>query len=85
MENFDLMEYLTGDYILQTRNGWRIANEIELRPRSDAYKIAATVVSPEGIAAQMSWTIEGGVFDAGDVVLVEVSILGQCEIHEVTK
>ena len=59
MENFDLMEYLTGDYILQTRNGWRIANEIELRPRSDAYKIAATVVSPEGIAAQMSWTITG--------------------------
>ena len=25
------------------------------------------------------------VYDAGDVVLVEVSILGQCEIHEVTK
>ena len=59
MENFDLMEYLTGDYILQTRHGWRIANEIELRPRSDVYKIAATVVSPEGIAAQMSWTITG--------------------------
>lgn len=25
------------------------------------------------------------VYYAGDVVLVEVSILGQCEIHEVTK
>ena len=25
------------------------------------------------------------VYDAGDVVLVEVAILGQCEIHEVTK
>lgn len=25
------------------------------------------------------------VYDAGDVVLVEVSILGQCEIHEVVK
>lgn len=59
MEKFDLMKYMTGYYILQTRHGWRIANEIELRPRSDAYKIAATVVSPEGVVAQMSWTITG--------------------------
>ena len=73
MENFDLMEYLTGDYILQTRNGWRIANEIELRPRSDAYKIAATVVSPEGIAAQMSWTITGRtVVNRFDLIMIPV-------------
>ena len=73
MENFDLMKYLTGDYILQTRHGWRIANEIELRPRSDAYKIAATVVSPEGIAAQMSWTITGRtVVNRFDLMMIPV-------------
>ena len=67
------MKYLTGDYILQTRHGWRIANEIELRPRSDAYKIAATVVSPEGIAAQMSWTITGRtVVNRFDLIMIPV-------------
>ena len=73
MENFDLMKYMTGDYILQTRNGWKVANEIELRPRSDAYKIAATVVSPEGIAAQMSWTITGRtVVNRFDLIMIPV-------------
>jgi hypothetical protein len=60
MEKFDLMKYLTGDYSLTTRNGWKVVSEIKLRPRSDVYKLAAKVISPNGAVGTSTWTLEGG-------------------------
>lgn len=59
MENFDLMKYMTGDYILQTRIGWKLAGEIQLRPRADVYKLAAIIIAPSGEVFPASWTVDG--------------------------
>lgn len=66
MENFDLMKYMTGDYILQTRIGWKLAGEIQLRPRADVYKLAARIIAPSGEVYSGSWTIEGGAMAGED-------------------
>ena len=51
MENFDLMEYMRGDYILQTRHGWRVV-DLQLRPRAEKYKLLGEVFPA-------SWTVDG--------------------------
>ena len=48
MEKFELLKYMTGDYILQTRHGWKLAGEIQLRPRA-----------PSGEVFPASWTVDG--------------------------
>lgn len=58
MENFDLMKYLTGDYILQTRHGWRVV-DLQLRPRSEIYKLFGTICTPLGHTTTATWTLEG--------------------------
>ena len=58
MENFDLMKYLTGDYILQTRHGWRVV-DLQLRPRAEKYKLLGKVQRPSGEVFPASWTVDG--------------------------
>ena len=58
MENFDLMEYMTGDYILQTRNGWKVV-DLQLRPRAEKYKLLGKVQGPSGEVFPASWTVDG--------------------------
>lgn len=58
MENFDLMKYLTGDYILQTRIGWKLV-DLQLRPRAEKYKLLGKVQGPSGEVFPASWTVDG--------------------------
>jgi hypothetical protein len=58
MENFDLMKYMTGDYILQTRHGWKVA-DLQLRPRAEKYKLSGKAQGPSGEVFPASWTIYG--------------------------
>ena len=58
MENFDLMKYMTGDYILQTRNGWKVV-DLQLRPRAEKYKLLGKVQGPSGEVSPASWTVDG--------------------------
>lgn len=58
MENFDLMKYMTGDYILQTRHGWKAA-DLQLRPRAEKYKLLGKVQGPSGEVFPASWTVDG--------------------------
>lgn len=58
MENFDLMEYMRGDYILQTRHGWRVV-DLQLRPRAKKYKLLGKVQGPSGEVFPASWTVDG--------------------------
>jgi hypothetical protein len=58
MENFDLMAYMTGDYILQTRHSWRVV-DLQLRPRAEKYKLLGKVQGPSGEVFPASWTVDG--------------------------
>lgn len=58
MEKFDLMAYMTGDYILQTRIGWRVV-DLQLRPRAEKYKLLGKVQGPSGEVFPASWTVYG--------------------------
>jgi hypothetical protein len=58
MEKFDLMKYMRGDYILQTRHGWRVF-DLQLQPRVEKYKLLGKVQGPSGEVFPASWTVDG--------------------------
>ena len=58
MEKFDLVKYMTGDYILQTRNGCKVV-DLQLRPRAEKYKLLGKVQGPSGEVFPASWTVDG--------------------------
>lgn len=58
MEKFELLKYMTGDYILQTRHGWRVV-DLQLRPRAEKYKLLGKVQGPSGEVFPASWTVDG--------------------------
>lgn len=58
MEKFELLKYMTGNYILQTRHGWKVV-DLQLRPRAEKYKLLGKVQGPSGEVFPASWTING--------------------------
>lgn len=58
MEKFDLVKYMTGDYILQTRNGCKVV-DLQLRPRAEKYKLLGKVQGSSGEVFPASWTVDG--------------------------